>query len=275
LKIALADEDAEIEPVPIGSGGYKSEPEMDKLSNIIKTFNDLFGNIPWKDKEQIEQVIAYEIPKRVAADRAYQNAKLNSDEQNARIEHDRALQRVVVDLLSDQTELYKQFSGNESFKKWLTDNNFWLTYETQATQDATPNSFPILQAQTFIQQQFGSEPNWAKINTAIWDYFITEHDKRLGLSGIHQIAIRLEVSVDDILSVVSLLTGPNQDYLRRIYYREPEPGKIELLSGDEVIRQTRRWYYEKAIDESEWRKWAGEVLVGWEPAMKTPVEGLH
>jgi len=79
-------------------------------------------------------------------------------------------------------------------------------------------------------------------------------------------ANRLEVGVDDILSVVSLLTGPTQDYLRRIYYRQPIEGEIELLSADDVIHQTRRWYYEKMINEAEWRRWAGEVLVGWEPA---------
>lgn len=272
MKIALADEDAEIEPVPIGEGGHKSAPEMDKLSNIIKTFNDLFGNLPWKDREQIEQVIAYEIPKRVAADKAYQNARLNSDEQNARIEHDRALQRVVVDLLSDQTELYKQFSGNDSFKKWLNETVFWLTYETRATYDASPKDFPIKQAETFVQQQFGIDPKWSKINKAIWDYFVDEHGKRLGLSAINQIAIQLEVSVDDILSVVSLLTGPNQDYLRRIYYRQSDPERIELVPNDEIIRQTRRWYHENFIEEAEWRQWAGEVLVGWEPVSKETLQ---
>src|SRR5437763_7786212 len=40
LKIALADKDAEIEPVPTEAGGRKSEPELDRLSNILKVFND-------------------------------------------------------------------------------------------------------------------------------------------------------------------------------------------------------------------------------------------
>ena len=38
--------DAEIEPVPTSGGGHKPEPELDRLSNIVKTFNDQFGNIP-------------------------------------------------------------------------------------------------------------------------------------------------------------------------------------------------------------------------------------
>ena len=46
MGIQLPDEDAEIEPVPDHGGGGKPEPELDRLSNIIKTFNDQFGNIP-------------------------------------------------------------------------------------------------------------------------------------------------------------------------------------------------------------------------------------
>ena len=38
--IQLPDEDAEIEPVPTDGGGQKPEPEMDRLSNIIREFND-------------------------------------------------------------------------------------------------------------------------------------------------------------------------------------------------------------------------------------------
>ena len=33
-------------------------------------------------------------------------------------------------VLKDDTELYKQFSDNESFRRWLTDMVFALTYET-------------------------------------------------------------------------------------------------------------------------------------------------
>ena len=74
IKIALPDADSEIDPVPTAGGGHKPEPELDKLSNIIKAFNDQFGNIEWKDADKIRQVIAEEIPSKVSADKAYQNA---------------------------------------------------------------------------------------------------------------------------------------------------------------------------------------------------------
>lgn len=128
MRIALSDADAEIEPVPTVGGGHKTEPELDRLSNIIKAFNDLFGNIAWTDKDRVQKLIFKEIPARVAADTAYQNARKHSDKQNARIEHDKALVRVMTALLKDDTELFKQFSDNESFRRWLTDTVFVLTY---------------------------------------------------------------------------------------------------------------------------------------------------
>lgn len=129
IRIELADEDAEIEPVPMAVGGHKPEPELDRLSNIIKTFNDQFGNIPWTDADRVQRLITEDIPQKVAADRAYQNAQKNNDKQNARIEHDKALVRVMNAVLKDDTELFKQFSDNEGFRRWLSDMVFAETYK--------------------------------------------------------------------------------------------------------------------------------------------------
>ena len=128
MDIQLTDDDAEIEPVPTSGGGYQPEPEMDPLSKIISDFNVQFGDIEWKDQDKIERVIAEELPTKVAGDRAYQNAMANSDEQNARIEHDKALERAMTELLADHTELFKLFSDNDSFRRWLSEMVFAATY---------------------------------------------------------------------------------------------------------------------------------------------------
>ena len=136
--IQLSDQDAEIEPVSTDGGGQKPEPEMDRLSNIINDFNDRFGNIEWKDQDKIEKVIAEELPAKVAADRAYRNAMANSDQQNARIEHDKALERAMTELLADHTELFKQFSDNESFRRWLYATVFAATSGIAANRAGGP-----------------------------------------------------------------------------------------------------------------------------------------
>jgi type I restriction enzyme, R subunit len=128
VTILLPDAEGEIEPVPAGGAGHLPEPELDRLSNILETFNDLFGNINWTDKDRIKKLITEDIPDKVNADAAYQAAKQHSDKQNARVEHDKALERVVVDLISDDTELFKQFMDNPEFRKWLAETVFGITY---------------------------------------------------------------------------------------------------------------------------------------------------
>jgi type I restriction enzyme R subunit len=128
MAIALPDADAEIEPAPTSGGGRKSEPELDNLSNIVKQFNDMYGGL-FSDAKRMEQRVTGEIPQKVAADEKYQNAKKNSDQQNAKIEHDKALKRVITSLFKDDAQLFKQFQDNESFRGWLTDTVFRMTYE--------------------------------------------------------------------------------------------------------------------------------------------------
>ena len=130
-KIILPDQDAEIDPVPPPTGGGRREPELDRLSNIIKVFNEHFGDIPWQDADRVGKLITETIPGKVAEDEAYRNAQQNSDKENARIEHDKALLRVMTALIKDDTELFKQFVDNESFKRWMTDTVFRLTYEEE------------------------------------------------------------------------------------------------------------------------------------------------
>jgi type I restriction enzyme R subunit len=127
-QIQLADADATIDPLPADGGGSRPEPELDVLSNILRTFNDQWGNIAWSDGDRVRRLISEEIPQKVAVDPAYQNARKYSDKQNARIEHDEVLRRVIVGLMKDDTDLFRLFSDNPDFKRWLGDTVFGMTY---------------------------------------------------------------------------------------------------------------------------------------------------
>jgi len=72
-----------------------------------------------------------DIAPKVAADPAYQNAKLNTP-QTARLEHDKALGKVMLELLKDDTEVYKQFVQNPSFKRFVMDMVFGITSDASA-----------------------------------------------------------------------------------------------------------------------------------------------
>ena len=130
MSIKLEDSDSEVAPVPAGKVGHIIEPEMDLLSVILSDFNDMFGNINWNDADNVRRQIL-EIPSMVSRDEKYQNAMKNSDEQSARLESERALQQVIFAIMVDNMELFKQFQDNPSFKKWLSDLVFNLTYNKE------------------------------------------------------------------------------------------------------------------------------------------------
>jgi type I restriction enzyme, R subunit len=125
MKIALADTDAELEPVPTDARGHKPEPELDRLSNILKTFNEQFGTL-FADTDRVVERIREDVAPKVAADAAYQNAKENTPH-TARIAHDQALAKVMQNFVRDDTQMYKQFVENESFKQFVRDMVFAIT----------------------------------------------------------------------------------------------------------------------------------------------------
>jgi type I restriction enzyme R subunit len=133
MRLQIPDQNAEIEPAPAAGAGRKPEPELDRLSNILKVFNDQFGNTNWEDRDRVHRLITKDIPAGVAADVAYQNAMRNSDEQNVRIELEKALPRVMNTVLKDDTQLFKMFWDNESFRRWLSDAVFRITYDRPAS----------------------------------------------------------------------------------------------------------------------------------------------
>lgn len=127
-EIVLEDDDAEIDPVPTSGGAQRPEPEMNQLSSIILDFNNLFGNIEWHDKDRVQKIITEELPEKLRANSAYRNACKNSGEENARIEHDKALKNIMFGFLKDSTGLHKHFSDDKSFRRWLSNSLFSLTY---------------------------------------------------------------------------------------------------------------------------------------------------
>ena len=129
MKLALPDEHGEITPVPAEAGGAKPEAEMEPLSQIIADFNNLFGNIAWEDQDRVHEMLTDYIPNRVAKDEKYANARQHSDRQNAQVEHNRALEKVMTSMMEDESQLFKLFTDNETFKAWLQEKVFEATYD--------------------------------------------------------------------------------------------------------------------------------------------------
>lgn len=157
MSIKLEDADAEVPPVPAGKSGHIVNPEMDLLSLILNDFNDMFGNVNWNDVDNVRRQIL-EIPAMVSKDERYQNAMKNSDAQNARMESERALQQVIFAIMADNMELFKQFQDNPSFKKWLSDMVFNMTYDPDKGAAKKVINYADYQAEHTEQSMVAEDP---------------------------------------------------------------------------------------------------------------------
>lgn len=118
--------------MPVGGGGGKAVAEFDLLSNIIKSFNDQFGNIAWEDEDRLRKTMN-ELQEKIRGNENFKNAKASKqNEQTIRIAHDDALKVAMLGLMKDHTQLYKLYANNKDFKRALADALFRLTMGDEA-----------------------------------------------------------------------------------------------------------------------------------------------
>jgi type I restriction enzyme, R subunit len=116
--IWLAAEEGFVNPIPVGVGGGKSEPELDTLENILNAFNQRFGDIDWTDKDKVNQFLTEQLPAEMKADKKVMDAITTSpDKQNAKISSDKKVEELMQQYLFTQTEIFKKFSTDQDFQR--------------------------------------------------------------------------------------------------------------------------------------------------------------
>lgn len=116
--IALENEDTSVKPIPVGTGGGKSQPEMDVLSSIVKDFNDIYGNIEWKNRDEVQRQIE-ELPARIATSVDFVNAVRNGDKQVAQITFNDDIINIIAGMLEEKTEFVQTYFANPDFQNFV------------------------------------------------------------------------------------------------------------------------------------------------------------
>jgi type I restriction enzyme R subunit len=133
MSIALENEDAIINPIPIPTDVGIPIPELENLSKILEEFNKICGGlgIKWtNDKAAQKQLL--ELPDIVKANVAYQDAMENSDKENSRIESDKATRNAIQGNSATGIEFYKAITEHPEFFKFVSDYVFSTTYNQTA-----------------------------------------------------------------------------------------------------------------------------------------------
>ena len=115
---------------PISSTGMKtatSETEIDRLSNILQTFNDRFGT-QFENADKVRQMVE-SIAQDVAKNEELLNSIKYSDDQNARITNDKIAQQELLKHVTTNFDFYKLITDNEEAKEDFNAMLFGLVKE--------------------------------------------------------------------------------------------------------------------------------------------------
>jgi type I restriction enzyme R subunit len=265
--LQLPDDEAVIDPIPVAGGGRKLESELDRLSNIIKSFNEQFGTL-FDDADRVARRFGEDIAPKVAADPAYQNAKLNTP-QTARIEHDKALGKVMLELLKDDTEVYKQFVQNPSFKRFVTDMVFGLTSGslTMTTGRRPLSRLPTSSGATIKHRELEehlAQSSDARDRLGAVLLGQLEHTRRITLGDALSAAEKLGLGDDDGFAAVERLARPRTAGLHR-FYVDRSGSQARIVDTDEVR--------ERAGAPEARREWASSVEVVWAASETDAIAG--
>lgn len=106
----VMEQGIDLKPIPTDMRGGSSEPVIDRLSNILQTFNERYGT-QFEDADKVRRM-AEDIVNDVAKNKDMVSSLKYSDDQNARITSDKIAQE----------ELLKHVTTNFDFYKLITDN---------------------------------------------------------------------------------------------------------------------------------------------------------
>jgi type I restriction enzyme R subunit len=104
-----------LRPIPTEMRGSASEPEMDRLSNILQTFNERYGT-HFEDADKVRRM-AEQIAHDVAKNGELITSLKYSDEQNARITSDKIVGEELLKHVTTNFDLYKRYSDDAEFKQ--------------------------------------------------------------------------------------------------------------------------------------------------------------
>lgn len=105
----------DLKPIPTEMRGGLSNPEIDKLSNILQTFNERYGT-EFEDSDKVRQM-AENIAQDVAKNEELITSIKYSDDQNARITSDKIVGDELLKHITTNFDLYKLYSDNKEFRE--------------------------------------------------------------------------------------------------------------------------------------------------------------
>jgi len=126
MTLALVDENIEVEPANVTGAGGKPDAEYDRLSSIVRSFNDIFADAGFTDADRVAKYVTGAMMDGLVGDEQLRRLAATTDSQNQRIEFDQALKALVNASWMDNWELFDRLDKDPQFKSAFGEHMYKL-----------------------------------------------------------------------------------------------------------------------------------------------------
>lgn len=123
----VLEQGEDLKPIPTEMRGGMNDPEIDRLSSILQTFNERYGT-EFEDTDKVRKM-AVNVAEGVFNNEEMRNAYEFSDEQNSRITNDKIVSEEMLKHINDNFNLYKIYSDNKEARADINNMIFGLVKE--------------------------------------------------------------------------------------------------------------------------------------------------
>ncbi|MEN8927622.1 MAG: type I restriction endonuclease [Flavobacteriales bacterium] len=123
----VLEQGEDLKPIPTEMRGGINDPEIDRLSSILQTFNERYGT-EFEDTDKVRKM-AVDIAEGVMNNQEMKNSMEYSDEQNAKITNDKVVADEMLKHINSNFNFYKHYSDNKEFKEDVNNMIFGLVKE--------------------------------------------------------------------------------------------------------------------------------------------------
>ena len=123
----VLEQGEDLKPIPTEMRGGATDPEIDRLSNILQTFNERYGT-EFEDTDKVRKM-AVDIAEGVLNNQEMKNSMEYSDEQNSKITNDKVVADEMLKHINSNFNFYKHYSDNKEFKEDVNNMIFGLVKE--------------------------------------------------------------------------------------------------------------------------------------------------
>lgn len=233
-EIRLKNENAEVEPIPVGQpGGGQPDPNMETLDKIVDDFNTFLGGIEWKDTDTVKQQYTQAASSLQVNDEV-RDALLNNDEDTK--------MQVIHDNMSDIIGILTA-NASELQLRYATDPNVRQIIDASLLQHLEEQFNPSYNEQRLkekLNEAYASDfaelcgVRYRALTEVIdWYFSVLEATTTSKLDGIKSIRRILNLAYrtigrdEDMEEWLKLLLSGFEPYMKKIYY---------LCKGNELSR---------------------------------------